>query len=142
MSDLSIHNLSLTSRLARLLLFMALLVAQGVLFAATTVQTDLENWQYRWGDSPFIDGKPEWAMPDQQNHSDWLAIPKPAHPPNRQGRENIWYRTTLPETNLIDPVVFISSIDLLRFILNSNSSIALGILMLMARAIIKAGPGT
>ncbi|HCD04072.1 MULTISPECIES: diguanylate cyclase [unclassified Methylophaga] len=113
MSDLSIHNLSLTSRLARLLLFMALLVAQGVLFAATTVQTDLENWQYRWGDSPFIDGKPEWAMPDQQNHSDWLAIPKPAHPPNRQGRENIWYRTTLPETNLIDPVVFISSIDLI-----------------------------
>lgn len=113
MNDSAINNLALTRRLTRLLLLVMLLAAQSVLFAATSLQVDLENWQYRWGDSPFTGEQPEWTMPEQQSHADWQAIPKPIYPPDRQGRETIWYRTTLPDTELIDPVVFISSIDLI-----------------------------
>lgn len=97
----------------RLLLLIMLFLPHGIVFAATSEQIDLENWQYRWGDSPFIDWQPVWAMPDQQNHDGWQSIPNPTYPPDRQGRENIWYRTTLPDINLVDPVVFISSIDLI-----------------------------
>ncbi|WP_169697738.1 GGDEF domain-containing protein [Methylophaga nitratireducenticrescens] len=97
----------------RLLLLIILLVPHTILFAATSEQIDLENWQYRWGDSPFLDGKPIWTMPDQENHDDWQSIPNPIYPPDRQDRENIWYRTTLPDIKLVDPVVFISSIDLI-----------------------------
>ena len=55
----------------RLLLLIMLFLPHGIVFAATSEQIDLENWQYRWGDSPFIDGQPVWTMPDQQNHVGW-----------------------------------------------------------------------
>ncbi|HCC82594.1 MAG TPA: GGDEF domain-containing protein, partial [Methylophaga sp.] len=83
----------LAGRLMRLLILIMLLVSHGILSAATSEQKDLENWQYRWGDSPFVDGKPVWTMPDQESHADWQSIPKPTYPPDRQGQENIWYRT-------------------------------------------------
>lgn len=113
MSDLHSQNRLFSGRFTRLLLLAVLAVYQGLVLAATSEQHDLENWQYRWGDSPFIDGQPKWTMPDEAKHADWHDITKPAYPPERQGRTNIWYRTVLPEARLIDPVVFISSIDLI-----------------------------
>jgi len=107
------NQLHLKGRLAHLLMLLMILLPEGILLAATSEKINLENWQYRWGDSPFVDGQPTWIMPDQSNHGDWQTIKQPAHPPGREARENIWYRTTLPEAKLIDPVVFISSIDLI-----------------------------
>ncbi|THK41774.1 GGDEF domain-containing protein [Methylophaga sp. SB9B] len=52
-------------------------------------------------------------MPDQLNHADWQTIAQPLYPPDRQDRHNIWYRTSLPDIRMIDPVVFVSSINLI-----------------------------
>lgn len=113
MSDSPIQKNLFSGHFARLLLLTILAIHQSLVFAALPVQHDLQDWQYRWGDSPFIDGQPEWTMPDLANHTDWQSIDQPIYPPERQGRQNIWFRTTLPDIRLIDPVVFISSIDLI-----------------------------
>ncbi len=113
MSDSSIQTFSHIRRVTRLMLIMLVWFQSGILFAATSEQIDLKNWEYRWGDSTMVNGQPEWTLPDQKNHADWQTIAQPTYPPDRQGRENIWYRITLPDMRLIDPVVFISSIDLI-----------------------------
>ncbi|ODN67802.1 GGDEF domain-containing protein [Methylophaga muralis] len=113
MSDTPIQKNLLSGRFARLLLLAFLAMSQGLVFAAASLQYDLQDWQYRWGDSPFIEGQPEWTMPDQLNHTDWQTIAQPLYPPDRQDRHNIWYRTTLPDIRMIDPVVFVSSINLI-----------------------------
>lgn len=113
MKTLSHIALTFTERNRLLLAVILFFWGLSPLVAATSIQVDLENWQYRWGDSPFVDGEPVWTQPHQIDHVDWHSIEHPAYPPDRQGRNNIWYRTTLPDVRLVDPVVFITSIDLI-----------------------------
>lgn len=83
---------------------------------ATTVMAaprELENgWEYRWGDSPFLsDGTPVWILPG--NDDAWRPIDFPSNPPHREGREQAWFRATLPAGEWRDPVLYIYSIDLI-----------------------------
>lgn len=94
-----------------LLLFSLLSLCTWTAADADTVKLE-SGWSYRWGDSSFNgDGVPAWTQqPDSQN---WQAISYPSDPPDRAGRENIWFRTLLPEGEWRDPVLYISSIDLI-----------------------------
>lgn len=91
-----------------MMLFPCLVAAQGV------IQNLDSNWQYRWGDSAFsVNGIPEWSA-DQHSDDEWLNIDFPSNPPNRDGKTNVWYRTTLPDNGIWrDPVIYIYSVDLI-----------------------------
>ncbi|WP_432696012.1 diguanylate cyclase [Marinobacterium sp. YM272] len=96
--------------LLRVLLFIPLLIF-SVCVAADPIQLD-RGWEFRWGDSPVgSDGVPEWTRGDSA--AAWTPIAFPSNPPDRHGAENIWYRTTLPEGQWRDPVLYISSVDLI-----------------------------
>ena len=71
-----------------------------------------EGWEYAWGDSPFdADGVPTWTQ--QGNSASWQPIAFPANPTVRGDLRNVWFRITLPQHSLRDPVFYASSIDLL-----------------------------
>lgn len=65
------------------------------------------QWQYHWGDLPIINGKPDFSSTSQ-----WPTIDYPANPPGRDEQEYVWFRTTLPEAVLPEPVIFITSINI------------------------------
>lgn len=71
-----------------------------------------EGWEYRWGDSPFTDqGVPAWVLEEASDQ--WRSIGFPSNPPDRNGRENVWFRVTLPEGEWLQPVLYIFSVDLI-----------------------------
>lgn len=71
-----------------------------------------EGWEYRWGDLPFnADGTPDWAPTLQPEQ--WHAIGFPSNPPGRNGRDQVWYRVTLPTGDFQEPVLYILSVDLI-----------------------------
>ena len=71
-----------------------------------------QGWEYRWGDSPFTeDGIPEWVLQDAPGK--WQSIGFPSNPPGREGRENVWFRVTLPTGEWQEPVLYIFSVDLI-----------------------------
>ncbi|MDQ8195846.1 HAMP domain-containing sensor histidine kinase [Coraliomargarita sp. SDUM461004] len=69
------------------------------------------TWHYRWGDSPIINGVPEWTQ--DSDKLAWMPIGFPSDPPFREGQNNVWYRYDLPETKLPGHSLFILSVDLL-----------------------------
>ncbi|WP_137169889.1 hypothetical protein [Marinomonas sp. FW-1] len=70
------------------------------------------GWEYSLGDSPFdSNGVPVWTQ--QDSSAQWRPIDFPADPPSLGAFENVWFRITLPDVSLRDPVFFASSIDLL-----------------------------
>ncbi len=90
-------------------LVLALLLPGTALAASQTVS---EGWQYRWGDSPFdASGRPIWAQ--QKAPDQWQAIGFPSNPPERDGREHVWYRVTLPAGEWQEPVLYIYSVDII-----------------------------
>jgi len=90
-------------------LLMALLMPSLVYGASQPVT---EGWEYRWGDSPFTtDGVPEWVLQDAPEQ--WNSIGFPSNPPGREGRENVWFRVTLPDGEWQEPVLYIFSVDLI-----------------------------
>lgn len=102
------HSLGLLALWLPLLMLLA-----TPLQAAHAPALDLQGWEYRWGDAPFVDDEPLWARPDAPDSEQWSPIAFPSNPPDRQGREHVWFRITLPEVELHDPVLFIFSIDLI-----------------------------
>ncbi len=76
-------------------------------------KTDIESgWEYRWGDSPLnAAGVPEWITQDAPEQ--WNAIGFPSNPPDRQGRQQVWYRVNLPDGAWHKPVLYIYSVDLI-----------------------------
>jgi len=91
-------------------------------FAFASSQPVTEGWEYRWGDSPInADGVPAWIetpAPDQ-----WSAIGFPSNPPDRNGRNNVWYRVTLPAGDWHNPVLYIFSVDLIVQVWQGNQQI-------------------
>ncbi|MDT8447822.1 MAG: hybrid sensor histidine kinase/response regulator [bacterium] len=77
-----------------------------------TPRLDLDSgWEYRWGDSPFKEGRPLWTQnPDPQA---WTPIDFPSNPLQRDGRTNVWYRILLPERPDLGSSLFVLSIDLI-----------------------------
>ncbi|QNI02217.1 diguanylate cyclase [Halomonas sp. SH5A2] len=71
----------------------------------------ITDWEYRWGDSPLdANGTPEWL---EGESTDWQSTTSPSNPPGRGGHQHLWLRTTLPEGDWNDPVLYITSINLI-----------------------------
>lgn len=98
--------------LARLIvLTVCLLLPCSVAVAASQPLSD--GWEYRWGDSPFTsDGTPVWTL-DAPGQDNWRSIGFPSNPPNRNGREHVWFRVMLPDGEWQEPVLYIFSVDLI-----------------------------
>ncbi|MBU2954931.1 GGDEF domain-containing protein [Marinobacter sp. F3R08] len=97
--------------LLRLLTVLFLALATPAL-AHGTSQPVTQGWEYRWGDSPFnAAGVPEWVL--EEAPEKWRSIGFPSNPPGRDGRENIWFRVTLPVGDWQEPVLYIFSVDLI-----------------------------
>ncbi|WP_404375044.1 diguanylate cyclase [Vreelandella aquamarina] len=76
---------------------------------ADDIPQPLFGWEYRWGDSPLDEkGAPIWL----QEESGWHSVTSPSNPPGRAGQQTVWLRTVLPEGNWHDPVLHITSINL------------------------------
>src|SRR5690554_6879558 len=79
--------------------------------AVAAPQPVTEGWEYRWGDLPYKDsGVPDWSVAQQPEQ--WQAIDFPSNPPGRNGRDQVWYRVTLPAGDWQNPVLYILSVDL------------------------------
>jgi len=76
-----------------------LLLLSGSL-AYASVPAPLTDWEYRWGDAPLEDDAP------------WSPIDFPSNPPERNGQKSVWFKTVLPEGEWRDPVLHITSINL------------------------------
>lgn len=64
------------------------------------------GWEYRWGDSPIDSaGIPVWTYED----ADWNTIACPYNPPNRNGRNFLWLRFTLPDFSWKEPAIFLTN---------------------------------
>ncbi|MDX5976938.1 GGDEF domain-containing protein [Vreelandella alkaliphila] len=93
-----------------LLILTTLVMLPSGLFAASPPQP-LQSWEYRWGDSPQdSNNRLLWL---HSNASEWQAIDSPFNPPGREGHEHLWLRTTLPAGDWNDPVLFITSMNLI-----------------------------
>jgi len=91
-------------------LIIILSLIPNILSAFEPKSTELDqNWEYRWGDSPRVDGKFSWLS----DKGDWGKIDFPSNPPGRDGQNNIWYRKVLPEDPELGTSIFINSIDLI-----------------------------
>ncbi|SER89081.1 diguanylate cyclase (GGDEF) domain-containing protein [Vreelandella subterranea] len=78
---------------------------------AEALPQPLMDWEYRWGDSPLnANGEPEWL---DDESADWQSTASPSNPPGREGHQHLWLRTTLPEGDWNDPVLYITSINLI-----------------------------
>ena len=98
-----------TSVLLYLLVFLSI---SASCFAFENKSQNLDSgWQYRWGDSPVVQGQPLWITEDQDDQ--WKDIGFPSNPKGRNGRNNIWYRVTLPSEPDLGHSIFIYSIDLI-----------------------------
>ncbi|WP_136068609.1 diguanylate cyclase [Modicisalibacter radicis] len=94
-----------------LIMILAILMTLPGAPQADTSIKPLQNWEYRWGDSPLdSDGSPLWL---HESSTHWHSIGFPANPPGRDGRQHVWFRTVLPEGGWNDPVLYITSIDLI-----------------------------
>ncbi len=96
-------------------LFLLILLVMCSLTAVTSVKAASPSfelaeldWEYQWGDLPFTDSKPDLSAVATQ----WQPIAFPANPPNRGDQHHVWFKTILPELELSEPVIFITSIDL------------------------------
>ena len=68
--------------------------------AYASAPAPLTDWEYRWGDAPLEDDAP------------WSPIDFPSNPPERNGQKSVWFKTVLPEGEWRDPVLHITSINL------------------------------
>lgn len=61
-----------------------------------------DSWSYRWGDSPQqADGAWAWAVAESNIPStDWIPTDSPGSVPDRNGRNTLWLRLTLPVGSL------------------------------------------
>lgn len=89
----------------------ALLMAMTGAVHAEAPPHPLDSWEYRWGDSPLdANGAPQWLDSDA---GDWQSVMSPSNPPGRDGHQHLWLRTTLPDGEWNDPVLYITSINLI-----------------------------
>ncbi|MGM0616059.1 MAG: GGDEF domain-containing protein [Pseudomonadota bacterium] len=96
------------SGLLQLATVILLLAISGILHANPE---PLTGWEYRWGDSPRnAQGQPVWL---NDTSDAWQPIDFPSNPAERNGQQHVWFRTFLPEGEWRDPVLYITSIDLI-----------------------------
>lgn len=72
--------------------------------------TIAENWQYRIGDSPRdSSGQMIW-LKDSLNSVDWSSAKKISDIPVK-GCKSLWIRTSLPDTNIVLPALYLNTIQ-------------------------------
>jgi len=70
-----------------------------------------DGWEYRWGDSPFdANGTPIWTR--EKQNSDWKPVYELMYPPDRDGRDHVWYRNRLPSGDWKNAVLFLPTVIL------------------------------
>lgn len=90
---------------------LAMLAAFSSALLADSSPQSLKHWEYRWGDSPRnTNGSPAWLHSDT---IDWQTAASPSNPPGREHHQHLWLRTTLPEGDWNDPVLYITSMNLI-----------------------------
>lgn len=94
--------------LLSLLVMGSLIAITGVKAATPSVELAELDWEYYWGDLPFRDSRPDFDAVS----SKWQPIAFPANPPDREGRQYVWFKTELPDVALSAPVIFVTSINL------------------------------
>jgi diguanylate cyclase (GGDEF)-like protein len=95
-----------------LIIVLGVLCGIGPVAAGVAPQPVTDGWEYRWGDLPFsTQGVPDWSVTQQPEQ--WHAIDFPSNPPGRDGRDQVWYRVTLPAGDWQNPVLYILSVDLI-----------------------------
>lgn len=95
----------------QLLLMLTTLVMLPSGLCAAYPPQPLPSWEYRWGDSPQdSNNRFLWL---HSNASEWQATASPFNPLGREGHEHLWLRTTLPAGDWNDPVLFITSMNLI-----------------------------
>ena len=57
-----------------------------------------QNWEYHYGD----------ISPDQLENASWIQVSSTMNPPRRSGRNILWLKTRLPETQYDNPAIFLS----------------------------------
>tara|TARA_R110000868_G_scaffold129716_2_gene338821 strand:- start:999 stop:3281 length:2283 start_codon:yes stop_codon:yes gene_type:complete len=98
--------------LKSLIIVLGILCGFGPVVSVAAPQPVAEGWEYRWGDLPFTaEGVPDWSVAQQPEQ--WHAIDFPSNPPGRNGRDQVWYRVTLPAGDWQNPVLYIFSADLI-----------------------------
>lgn len=122
--DLITHyrNVSMT----RYILLLLLLTLLSPAFAMHEYESeDVSDWQYRWGDSPFVNGLPQWISAPQNVSADWTNINSPVKPPNRNEHNTVWFKAKLPDSGhqYLHPVLYITSIDLMAEVYLDNKKI-------------------
>ena len=68
--------------------------------AHASAPAPLTDWEYRWGDAPLDAEAP------------WQPIAFPSNPPGRNGQQAVWFKTVVPAGEWRDPVLHITSINL------------------------------
>lgn len=91
-----------------LLVMCSLIAVTSVKAASPSFELAELDWEYQWSDLPFTDTKPDLHIAVTQ----WHPIAFPANPPERGHQNYVWFKTVLPELELSEPVIFITSIDL------------------------------
>lgn len=94
------------------------IMAANALLAVTP-----DNWEYRWGDSPFVDGVPLWTTPSEAANPAWQPTPTPLDPPGRNGQTNLWLRTKLPDPLPERAFLYVLSFDLLAQVYHNGTLI-------------------
>ena len=122
--DLITHYLNVT--MARYFLLFSLLTLLSPAFAMHEHGAEeVTGWQYRWGDSPIVDGIPQWISAPQNVSTDWTDINSPVKPPNRDEHNTVWFKAELPDSGhqYLHPVLYITSIDLMAEVFLDNKKI-------------------
>ena len=91
-----------------LLILVTILLFPLVLYAGHANLIDLDQWQFRWGDSPLDStGKPEWVRLEQQP-SWWTDVDVPVFYGSGQGHY-VWLRTEIPDFDWSSPTLFLTA---------------------------------
>jgi serine phosphatase RsbU (regulator of sigma subunit) len=71
----------------------------------------VDNWQYRWGDSPKnAAGQLAWAL-EPLGAKEWKSFSFPGIPQGRNGSSVLWERFRLPRTVMADPALYVQGVD-------------------------------
>ncbi|WP_252107107.1 MULTISPECIES: GGDEF domain-containing protein [unclassified Halomonas] len=86
-----------------------LLLALAQTAQAASPPAPLTQWEYRYGEAPIARNG---ATGTENDPSAWQPVTSPSNPPGRGDKRYLWLRTTLPQGEWHDPVLYITSINL------------------------------
>ncbi|UYF98928.1 GGDEF domain-containing protein [Halomonas sp. GD1P12] len=86
-----------------------LLLALPQVAQAASPPAPLTQWEYRYGEAPIAQNG---VTGTENDPAVWQPVASPSNPPGRGGQRYLWLRATLPQGEWHDPVLYITSINL------------------------------